>query len=116
MHDGANRSVVGRSEVSPQGERAGSFAVVGVVSSGRDDPAGPADLLKVNEKGNPLAGLGVSVGQQTWRCTTSPAAVMVVELRCCCCRLDLSYGKKKMSILGWFSHKLLYISCISEYR
>ncbi len=84
MHDGAHRGVVGRPEVSPERKWAGTFAMVGVVSSGRDDPAGPADLLKVNEEGNPLAGLGAAVGRETWRCTSSPAA-MVVELRCCCC-------------------------------
>lgn len=102
MHDGAYRGVVGRSEVSPQGERAGAFAVVCVVTPGRDDPARPADLLEVNEEGNPLAGLGVAVGQETWRGTSSPAAV-VVELRFCCCRLGLSYGKRKMIILGKYS-------------
>lgn len=95
MHDGAHSGVVGRSEVSPQRERAGAFAVVGVISPGRDDPARPADLLKVNEEGYPLAGLGAAVGQEIWRCTSSPAAV-VVELTCCCCRLGLSYGMRKM--------------------
>lgn len=93
MHDGAHRGVVGRSEVSSQGERAGAFAVVGVVTPGRDDPAGPADLLEVNEEGNPAAGLGGAVGRGTRRCTASPA-VAVVELGCCRCRLGLSYGKR----------------------
>lgn len=62
MHDGAHSGVVGRSEVSSQRERAGTFAVVGVVTPGRDDPARPADLLKVNEEGDALAGLGAAVG------------------------------------------------------
>lgn len=85
--------MVGRSEVPPQGEWAGAFAVVGVIAPGRDDPARPADLLKVNEEGNPLAGLGLTLGQETWRGTSSPAAVVVV-LRRCYCRLGLAYVKE----------------------
>lgn len=101
MHDGAHRGVVGRSEVSPQGERAGAFAVVGVVSPGGDDPARPADLLKVDEEGDALAGLGAAVGQETRRRTSSPAAVLM-ELSRCCCRLGLSCGKMVI-ILGQYS-------------
>lgn len=93
MHDGAHCGVVGRSEVSPQGERAGAFAVVGVIAPGRDDPTRPADLLKVNEEGNPLAGLGLALRQETWRGTSSPAVVVVV-LRRRYRRLGLAYVKK----------------------
>lgn len=62
VHDGAYRGVVGGSEVPPQRERAGALAVVGVVTAGGDDPAGPADLVEVDEEGHPVAGLGGSLG------------------------------------------------------
>lgn len=99
VHDGAHRGVVGGSEAPSQWERAGTLAVVGIVTPGRDDPARPADLLEVNKEWNPLAGLGGAVGQESWRCTSSPAAVLVV-LRCCCCRLGLSCGKIVLRILS----------------
>lgn len=114
MHDGAHRGVVGRSEVSPQGERAGAFAVVGVVSPGGDDPARPADLLKVDEEGDALAGLGAAVGQETWRRTSSPAAVLV-ELSRCSCWLGLSCGMM-MIIFGqysiYMSFCLVFFACM----
>ena len=65
MHDGAYRGVVGGSEADPQRKWAGAFAVVGVVSTGRDDPARPADLIKVNKEWDPLAGLDAAVGRET---------------------------------------------------
>lgn len=73
--------------------------MVGVVPAGRDDPAGPADLLKVDEEGNPLAGLGAAVGEETWRRTSSPVAV-IVEPGCCGSMLGLSCGKRKGVTLG----------------
>lgn len=95
VHDGAHRGVVGGPQVSAQGERAGALAVVGVVTPGRDDPAGPADLLEVDEERNPLAGLGGAAGQEGWSCASSPAAVLVVLGRCCY-RLGLSCGKDRI--------------------
>lgn len=81
--------MVGGFEVPPQRERTRAGAVVSVVTAGGDDPAGPADLLKVNEERNPLAGLGVAEGQELWRCASGPVAA-VVEL-----------GGRSCS-LGWF--------------
>lgn len=80
VHDGAHRGVVRRSEVSPQWERTGAFAVVSVVSPGGDDPARPADLLKVNEEGNPLAGLGVAVREEARSSPSPPAAIAVAVM------------------------------------
>lgn len=73
MQDGAHRGVVGGPEAHPQRERAGASAVVGVVPAGRDDPAGPADLIEVNKEGNPPAGLGAGRGIR--RSTPHPAEV-----------------------------------------
>lgn len=81
--------MVGGSEVPPQRERTGAGAVVSVVTAGGDDPAGPADLLEVNEERNPLAGVGVAAGQEPWRCASGSAAA-AVELRGGSCSL------------GWF--------------
>lgn len=39
VHDGAHRGVVSGPEAAAQREWTGAFAVVGVVSAGRDDPA-----------------------------------------------------------------------------
>lgn len=56
VDDGLDGGVVGWPHVLAQGERAGAFAVVGVVSPGGHDPARPADLLKVDVEGQALAG------------------------------------------------------------
>lgn len=77
MHDGAHRGVVGGSDVPPKREGTRSGAVVSVVTTGGDDPAGPADLLKINKKRNPLAGRRVVVEPNIWRCTAGPAAAVV---------------------------------------
>lgn len=66
VHDGAHRGVVGGAEVPPQRERAGAFALVCIVTPGRDDPARPADLVEVDKEGNPPAGLGAAVGREIW--------------------------------------------------
>lgn len=49
MHNGAHGGVVGGPQVPPQREWTGASAVVGIVAAGRDDPAGPADLVKVDK-------------------------------------------------------------------
>lgn len=49
VHDGAHSGVVGGPQVPPQRERTGTSAVVGIVAAGRDDPAGPSDLIKVDK-------------------------------------------------------------------
>lgn len=77
--------MVGGSEVPPQRERTRAGTVVSVVAPRGDDPAGPADLLKVNEERNPLAGLGLATGQELWR-SPSGSAANVVELGSGCCR------------------------------
>lgn len=79
VHDGAHCGMVGGSEVPPQRERTRAGTVVSVVTPGGDDPAGPADLLEVNEERNPLAGLGLAVGQELRR-SSSGSAANVVEL------------------------------------
>lgn len=89
MHDGAYRGMVCGSEAHSQREWAGTFAVVGVIPTGRDDPPGPADLIKVNEKGNTLAGLRAGLRRETGG-STSPSAALVAGLRCCS-RLRSSY-------------------------
>lgn len=58
VDDGLDSGVVGWPHVLAQRERAGAFAVVGVVTAGRYNPAGPADLLKVHIEGQALAGHG----------------------------------------------------------
>lgn len=85
VHDGAHRGVVGGSQAHPQREGAGASAVVGVVPAGRDDPARPADLIKVNKEGRPLAGLGTRAGGGVEGCTPPPAEVGV-RLQCSSCR------------------------------
>lgn len=92
VHDGAHCGVVGGSEVPPQRERTRAGTVVSIVTAGGDDPAGPADLLEVNEERNPLAGLGVAAGQHLWRCASGSAAAVV----------DLGSGSCS---LGWFCPK-----------
>lgn len=61
VDDGLDRSVVRWPHVLTQGEGTRAFAVVSIVTPGRDDPAGPADLLKVNIQGQALAGHGHTV-------------------------------------------------------
>lgn len=97
--------MVGCSEVSPQGKRAGAFAVVGIIAPGRDDPTRPADLLKVNEERNPLAGLGLTLG----RGTSSPAVVVMV-LRRSYCWLGLAYLKEVDETFWLHSHEDTYFS------
>lgn len=80
VHDGAHGGVVGGPQVATQGERAGASAVVGVVAAGRDDPAGPADLVKVDEERHPLAGLGFGVSGKPLGGTAPPAG-RIVKLR-----------------------------------
>ena len=48
MHDGLHRCVVGGAEALAERERARALAVIGVVTSRRYDPRGPADLLEVH--------------------------------------------------------------------
>lgn len=87
VHDGAYSGVVGGPQVPPQRERTGAPAVVGVVAAGRDDPAGPADLVKVDEERHPLAGLGFAVGRKP-RGRAAPPAGRVVNLKDSRWRLD----------------------------
>lgn len=97
VHDGAHRGVVGGSEVPPQREGARAGAVVSVVAAGGDDPAGPADLLEVDEERNPLAGLGVTAGQEIWRCAPGSPATAVVELGSGSCSLGSFCGEMRDS-------------------
>lgn len=96
MHDGAHGGVVGGPQVPPQREWAGASTVVGVVAAWRNDPAGPADLVKVDEERHPLAGLGFSVGGKP-RGGTAPPAGMIVKLRRSRHRLGLTCRRGKES-------------------
>lgn len=86
VHDRAHSGVVGGSEVAPQREGTGAGAVISVVTAGGDDPARPANLLKVNKERNPLAGLGVVTWPDIWRFTAGSAAT-IVELGSGSCSL-----------------------------
>lgn len=102
VHDGAHSGMVGGFEVPPQRKRTRTVAVVSIVTAGGDDPAGPADLLEVNEERKPLARLRAATGQELWRCASGSAAALV-EIRSGSCSLGWFCSKAK----EWLRPKLL---------